>query len=92
MEYNDSKITRKEIIQIVFNILLALAIGALIFTTITIVKNAEEIKTDPIDYAIRNSNIESCVCFNSEGQTHNYGISDSETSFNGYYPKFNVDR
>ena len=79
MESNDTKITRKEIIQIVFNILLAITIAALIFTTITLIKKSEEIKNDPIDYAIKNSNIESCICFNDEGQSHNYGLNKEET-------------
>lgn len=87
MEFNDTKITRKESIQIVFNILLALAIGALIFTAITIIKKAEEIKMDPIEYAIKNSDIESCTCFNGQGQVHTYGyqniIIKQEDRFSG---------
>jgi len=77
MEHTNTKITRKEIIQIIFTILLAVAIAVLLFTIITLVKKSEEIKTDPIEYAIKNSNIESCICFNSEGQSHAYG-KDSE--------------
>lgn len=68
MEYTDTKkITRKEIIQIVFNILLALAIGTLLFTTITIVKKADEIQNDPIEYLIKNTDVEYCNCYDSKG-------------------------
>ncbi len=79
MESNDTKITRKEIIQIVFNILLAITIAALIFSIITLIKKSEEIKSDPIDYAIKNSNIESCMCFNDQGQSRAYGSNKEET-------------
>ena len=78
MEHTNTKITRKEIIQIIFTILLAVAIAVLLFTIITLIKKAEEIKTDPIDYAIKNSNIESCFCINSEGQSKSYGVSEGE--------------
>ncbi len=74
---SENNLGKKEWIQIIFNILLAITIGTLIFTTITLIRNAEEIKNDPIDYAIKNSNIERCTCFNSEGQIHNYGREGS---------------
>ncbi len=80
MEHTNTKITRKEIIQIVFTVLLALAIGALIFTTITIVKKSELITTDPINYAIENSNIESCLCINDIGLTKTYGKEEETLS------------
>ena len=83
-ESSNIKITRKEWIQIIFNILLAITIATLIFTTITLIKNAEEIRNDPIDYAIKHSNINSCTCYNNQGQIKNYGLEEaSETSFIG---------
>ncbi len=72
MEPNDTKITRKEIIQIAFTIVLAITVGVLLFTVIVVIKNIEEIKSDPVNYAIENTPLESCSCFDGEGNYHNY--------------------
>ncbi len=63
MENNDTKMRKSEIKQFIFLILLAVAVGALLFTCIILVKNAKEIKSDPVEYAVSNDFYDSCTCF-----------------------------
>ncbi len=71
MEHND-KITKGEKIQIIFIILIAIAIASFIVAIIIIVKNIEEIKSDPIEYGIKKKGIETCSCFHEDGYYINY--------------------
>lgn len=73
MESNDTEIKPSGGRQIVFLILLAIAIGVLIFTSIVLVRNAEEIRSDPVQYAISNDFYDSCSCFKEGSGVRNFG-------------------
>lgn len=75
MEHNDQEIKKpkRTIIHVVFLVLLAIAIFAIIFAVVTLLKNIEEIKIDPINYAINKTSLESCTCVDQSGQTVFFG-------------------
>lgn len=61
-----TNITRKEVIQIVFLIVLIIAVGALIFTTVTIIKYSDML-SNPIGYNLAKFGIDSCSYYDSGG-------------------------
>ncbi len=69
---NTNKIKRNEVIQIIFMILIAIAIACFIIAIIVILKNIEEIKSDPFEFGIKKTGIESCECFHKEGYNIHY--------------------
>ena len=68
----------KEKIQIAGLIVILIAVAALIYTTIVIIKRSEEIKMDPVEYAIEHTDIEMCTCVNLNGDRLSYPIKDRE--------------
>ena len=80
MEHHDKKVTRQEKIQITMMILTVIVICLMIFVIVTLIKNAEEIRQNPIDYAINNGNIERCVCYNDQNQIAYFGYENSNIS------------
>ena len=56
----------KDKIQIASLILIAIFIVVLIVAIVVLVKNADEIKNDPVQYAIDNDFYNSCSCSNEE--------------------------
>ena len=69
---NINKMNRSEKIQIAFLILIAIAISFLIIAIIVIIKNIEEIKSDPFELGIKKTDIESCSCFHEDGYYISY--------------------
>jgi hypothetical protein len=67
METNDS-MSRREWIQIVFNLLLVVTLCALIVTTVTLLKNKDLIVKDPLDYGMKVHNFTSCSCLDSQNK------------------------
>ncbi len=67
MEHTNKKMTRQEKIQIGIIITTFVVICVMIIAIITLVKYAEEIRNNPVDYAIEHTNIKSCTCYNGEG-------------------------
>lgn len=65
--------TREEKIQIAAIITTIIVVFVIIVAIIVLVRYAEEIKSNPIDYAIKNTDIVSCVCSNDAGQTARFG-------------------
>ena len=65
--------TREEKFQIGMFVMTIVLVCVLIIAIVTLARYAEEIKTNPIDYAINNGNIKSCVCYNDVGQTAYFG-------------------
>lgn len=72
------KITRQEIIQIGIIITTLIVICVMIVAIITLVKYAEEIRDNPIDYAIKTTDINSCTCYNNQGKTAHFGESPDD--------------
>ncbi len=56
------------IISVLFLIVIAIAIIALISTTVTLVKNKEIIQKDPLRYGMDVHGFVSCQCFDEQGQ------------------------
>ncbi|MBW2969364.1 hypothetical protein KY314_04620 [Candidatus Woesearchaeota archaeon] len=68
------KLKEKELkLKMIFLVLLALAIITLIVAIGSLLKNAEEISTDPINYAIEKNKYSSCVCYDNVGRLYYYG-------------------
>ncbi len=62
---------RQEKLQITILILIAIFIVVLIATLVILVKNVDEIKSDPVQYAVDNGLYDSCSCINENiGQRH----------------------
>lgn len=61
----------KEKTQIIFNILLFIAILSLIYTTVVITKNVNIIKTDALLFGMKAHNYSSCICYDKDGKTVN---------------------
>lgn len=75
MESTNEKVTRQEVIQITMIIVTIVVICLMIFAIVTLIRNAEEIRQNPVDYAVKNSNIEYCTCYNEEGQYKDFGVN-----------------
>jgi len=59
----EEKLKKTERNQIILLGLIAVLIFLLLVAIIILVRNVDEIKSDPIEYAIANTPIDSCVCF-----------------------------
>jgi Cu/Zn superoxide dismutase len=59
---------KQQLLQIIFNVLLLIAIITLIYTTMTLVKNKEIIQLDPLSYGMKIHNFTSCSCIDSDGK------------------------
>lgn len=73
---NNARLRRNERIQIMYLILTALAVISIIFATVSLIKNAEMIKEDPINYAIEKNKYASCICYDEQGRSYNYAGGD----------------
>jgi len=62
----------KDKIQLAMMIGIYLSIILLLLAIIVIVKNVNEIKSDPISYGINQKGFEVCSCYNSAGQSYDY--------------------
>ena len=60
-------------LHLAFLILLAVALFSILFAIVTLLKNIEVIKTDPINYAINKTSLESCSCIDESGQLVFFG-------------------
>ena len=56
----------KDKIQIAGLVIISVLIIVLIMTVVVLVKNVDEIKKDPVQYAIDNDFYDSCSCSNEE--------------------------
>lgn len=70
--------TRSEKNQIYLLILIAVLICSLIVAIIVLVKNADEIRESPVEYAIKHTQLESCSCYTSEGFNVNFPLIKEE--------------
>ena len=69
IEYNEhKKQKRKMIISILFLVMIAFAIIALMTATITLVKNKDIIQSDPLRYGMEVHGFVSCQCSDEEGR------------------------
>ena len=64
--YTKINMETKDKIQIAVLIIISVLIIVLIMAVVVLAKNAEEIKSDPVEYAINNGFYDSCSCTNSE--------------------------
>ena len=62
----------KNKIQLAMMIGIYLSIILLLLAIIVIVKNVNEIKSDPISYGINQKGFEVCSCYKAEGQSYDY--------------------
>lgn len=62
-----TNITREEKIQIAILVAIFILIAALIVAIIVLVKNIDLIKQDPVNYALDNTELQSCTCYTSQG-------------------------
>ncbi len=63
---------RQEKIQINFLVLIGIMIFTLIVAIMTLVKNIDELKLDPVEYAIKHTELNQCTCFDSIGALVSY--------------------
>ncbi len=63
----------KDKIQIAALILIAILIVVLIMAVVVLAKNANEIKSDPVQYAIDNGFYDSCSCSNEKSGVVTFG-------------------
>jgi len=69
MEINDlNKKGFSNLMQIIFLALLIIAICAMIFTVITLIKNKNIIISDPLIYGMKVHNFTKCSCLDSDGK------------------------
>ncbi len=69
----DKKITRQEKIQIGIIVTTLIVIVVMIVAIMTLIKYAEEIRNNPIDYAIKHTTIKSCSCYDEQGREAYFG-------------------
>lgn len=79
---------RKEKIQITFLIIMLMAVAALIFCGIKIVKY-HDMLTNPLGYSLDYFDISSCTCYRSDGQSF---IVDSISLPKGDLPGEGINR
>jgi len=70
MEYNDK--VKRERIQLATMIGVYLAIILLLVAIIVLVKNVQEIKTDPIMYGMEKNDFVICSCYHMNGDSYDY--------------------
>lgn len=76
IEYDRAKAeNRRAIFNVAFLILLSLAILALFFAIITIVKNNEMLNQQPIDYVMEKYDFAICTCTDKSGQVFGSGYT-----------------
>ena len=68
---------KQDIFQLLMFISMLVAIGLLAFTIIVLIKNAEEIRTDGVTYAINKYNFSSCTCYTQEGKSVDFNSNGS---------------
>lgn len=76
------KENKKETIQLLMVIGMYLALILLLIAIIAVVKNAKELKSDPIIYGINQKNLEFCSCYDGKGVSYDYnstGIIPKQT-------------
>lgn len=59
--------------EIAILVLILVLIIVLIVAIMAIVKNADEIRMSPIDYALNKTSLESCTCVDDLGNTYVFG-------------------
>ena len=75
MAVNQKKMKKEERIQLAMVIGIYLAIILLLLSIIVIVKNVDEIKTDPIVYGIQKKGFEVCSCYGKNGINYDYDVN-----------------
>lgn len=73
MANTNEKMNRRDKIQIAFIVVILIVICVMIVAIITLAKYAEEIKSNAIDYAIKNTNIQGCTCYDDQGRQAFFG-------------------
>lgn len=63
----ESKIT----ITLIYLLLISIAVAALIFLSVKLVKNIDIIKSDPLSYGMNVHNFSSCSCIDGDGKNWN---------------------
>ena len=66
------KLKRKEIAQIIFSIAILLLVVVLFFATVKLSKNLDVLKSNPIDYQIKTSDISYCYCYDLLGNKFDF--------------------
>ncbi len=91
IEYDEHKEKNKKmIIQVLFLIFLAIAITAMISTTVILIKNKDIIKQDPLRYGMEVHGFESCQCLDYQGiQWYSEGPGFANKKFTDVLPKIN---
>ncbi len=64
---------RQEKIQIALIVTTLIVICVMIIAIITLVKYADEIRNNPIDYAIKHTEIKSCICYDEQNREGHFG-------------------
>lgn len=67
------KMTRAEKIQISFLVLTMVLICVMIVAIAVLVKNVDEIKSFPVQYAVDKGLVNSCTCSDASGNTQYFG-------------------
>jgi len=65
---------RKEKIQLTFMILIIIFMAMLLFSIVYLIKNVNEIKSDPINYGMRNRGYSTCSCNTPQGENFFYSL------------------
>ena len=73
----------KDKIQLAMMIGIYLSIILLLLAIIVIVKNVNEIKSDPISYGINQKGFEVCSCYKAEGQSYDYNSKGTIPKLSG---------
>lgn len=70
---------KQEFIQIAMLIGMYLAIILMLVLIVVLVKNIDELRTEPVTYAIDKYDFDSCSCYDGKGKVHHFneaGIVD----------------
>jgi len=73
MEFTDK--IKRDRIQIAIMIGIYLAIVLLLVAIIVLVKNIQEIKSDPIPYGIEKKDFAVCTCYDMKGNSYDYNAA-----------------
>lgn len=70
--HSEKKLKTSEKTQIILLVFIGILILLLIIAIVVIIKNVDEIRSDPVNYAIRNTPINSCTCYLDSGVVQTY--------------------
>lgn len=75
----NNNMTKNEKIQIAYLVLISILIITLIVAIFVFVKNAELVKSEPVQYAIDNTDLDWCTCMDeNKGVVVNYPRKENE--------------